>query len=114
MRLEESYLEELRADGGPHPASTADGFARLSKLLRRYLAARYGLPALEVTTQELVAELPQSGLDADLVPRCVTLLTAADVVKFSRQEAPPAEFQLAYTTVETLLERNKSEGMAYK
>ncbi len=110
--LEESYLDELRADGGPNPASATEGFAKLSKLLRRYLAARYGLPAMEITTQELIAELPGSGLDADLVSRCQMLLTVADVVKFSGQEAPPAEFQLAYTTVETLLERNKSTQVA--
>jgi len=108
--LEESYLAILRADGGPNPASTAEGFAKLSKLLRRYLAARYGLPALEVTTEELLADLPQSGLEPDVVSRCQTLLTTADVVKFSGQEVPPAEFQLAYTTVESLLERNLAES----
>ncbi len=108
--LEESYLEELPANGGPQPASTTEGFAKLSRLLRRYLTARYGLPGLEVTTEELVAELPQSGVPEDLVTRCATLLTTADVVKFSGQEVPPAEFQLAYTTVETLLERNLAES----
>jgi hypothetical protein len=110
LLLEESYLNQLRADGGAQPASTAEGFARLSRLLRRYLAARYGVPALEVTTQELVAELPQSGLPEDLVTRCTTLLTTADVVKFSGQEVSAAEFQLAYATVETVLERNLAES----
>lgn len=108
--LEESYLEELRDDGGPQPASTAEGFAKVSRLLRRYLTARYGLAGLELTTEELVAELPQSGVPEDLVTRCATLLTTADVVKFSGQEVPPAEFQLAYTTVETLLDRNLAES----
>jgi hypothetical protein len=106
---EECFLAELRSEGGSQPASTAEGFARLSRLLRRYLAAKYGLRALEETTPELIAELPGIGLDEDLVPRCESLLNMADAVKFSRQEAPPSEFELAYTTVETLLERNLAQ-----
>lgn len=108
--LEERYLNELCADGGPLAESTAEGFSKLSRLFRRYLAARYGLAALEITTEELVAELPQCGLPEDLVSRCATLLTTADVVKFSGQEVAPAEYQLAYTTVETLFEQNLAEN----
>jgi hypothetical protein len=67
-------------------------YVEVTEALRRYLENRYGVPALESTTDELAPRLEPLGLDADLRARIVAVLREADLVKFAkaRPEAPLA------------------------
>jgi len=55
-----------------------------------------------------LATLKQEGLDEGLVRKSELLLSRADVVKFSGQEAAQAELEEASTTVETILESHRA------
>ncbi len=102
--IEENYLEELKSNVDLREGDRREGFAVLSRLFRKYLTDKFGVQALEATTGELIQMLKGQEFDESLVRRCEALLTKADVVKFSRQEASQADLDEAYTTVETVFE----------
>ncbi len=59
-------------------------YVEVTETLRRYLENRYGVPALESTTDELAPRLEQLALDADARTRIVDILREADLVKFAK------------------------------
>jgi hypothetical protein len=62
-------------------------YFRLSAILRRYLERRYGFPAAEMTTEELLPRLDGLPLDADLSPALKAFCLSADPIKFAGAEA---------------------------
>jgi S-adenosylmethionine:tRNA-ribosyltransferase-isomerase (queuine synthetase) len=84
----------------------------LSRLLRRYLAEKFGIPALEMTTSELVEALNQQEIEEDQIEKFRALLENADVVKFSGQSAEPARLTEWYSVVEAWLERELQKHAA--
>lgn len=92
--IHERILAELRAleaerlwQQGLHKAY----HSRITDLLRAYIEERYGIPALERTTDELVQELRVSPLNSDQQTRLANMLHLADLVKFAKAVPPPAE-----------------------
>jgi len=80
-------LEDLRGAGlemDPH-------YVRLSQILRRYLAGRYGVPALESTTLEIQEGLHAAHLPEDLIHHAVQILRHCDREKFAGFQPSPAE-----------------------
>ena len=102
--IEETYLEDLKTQVDLKTADRREGLTAVTKLFRKYLAEKHDISAMEATTAELVKALEEAGMDANLLKKCESLFEKADVVKFSGQEASQAEFEEAYTTVETILE----------
>ncbi len=102
--IEESYLAELKETVDLKTKDRREAFTVLSKLFRRFLSEKYGISALEATTDELLGKLRDEGLEERPLGRCETLFKKSDVVKFSGQEASQSELEEAYTTVETILE----------
>jgi len=107
--VEEVYLGELKASVDLKGEEKREAFTILSKLFRKYLSEKYGISALEATTEELLRTLSEEGLDESLLRKCEALLAKADVVKFSGQEASQTELEEAYTTVETVLESHLAQ-----
>lgn len=58
--------------------------SRLTDLLRAYIEERYGVPALERTTDELMLELRVSPLSSDQQQALGNMLRLADMVKFAK------------------------------
>jgi len=108
--VEETYLQYLKTQVELGTGATGERFETSSRLLRRYLAAKYGLAAMEITTRELVEALPGVGLEAETAQRCAELLSTSDRVKFSGQEVSVEELQSALSTVRILLETNLSDA----
>ncbi len=110
--LEEQLLQELRQGVNPTSptinAKEASSF--LSRLFRRYLSEKYGLRALEATTDQVLGWLSQAGLDQRLVDESSEILRQCDVLKFAGPSAgDPATIQRLYTLVEGILEHNLRE-----
>lgn len=78
-------LERLQRRGLPASAELDAWYVELSDIVRRYIEARFGLRAPELTTEEFLAE---AGRSADLTPSHRSLLSAflerCDRVKFAR------------------------------
>jgi hypothetical protein len=109
---EETFLESLKVSigpGDPGSGNSREAFAPLSKLFRQYLSEKFKIAGLEATTQELIHALRQSGVEDGLLRKCKAFFEKADVIKFSGQKASQAEFDDAYTTVESVLESKLAE-----
>lgn len=65
--------------------------SEVTDLLRAYVEERYGVPALERTTDDLVAELKVSAMGSEARELLGNLLRLADLVKFAKYTALPAE-----------------------
>ena len=59
-------------------------YTRLSDIVRDYMARRYGFPALEMTTPELMERLRGADVDKRECDRAGEILGLADLVKFAK------------------------------
>ncbi|MBI3598055.1 MAG: hypothetical protein HY201_01145 [Nitrospirae bacterium] len=59
-------------------------YSEATEIVRRYLENRYGFPALEQTSDEIMADLRQYVHDAEIVGKTETVLRRADLVKFAK------------------------------
>jgi hypothetical protein len=84
-------LDALRAKGPPPPTQAKPYYVELSETLREYLEGRFGVEALERTTEEMVFLLRRIQINQRLADRIVRWLGRSDLVKFARQR--PAEGQ---------------------
>jgi hypothetical protein len=106
--LGEKYLEQLKAEV---PLSTDDrreAVSTLSKLLRRFLAERDGIPA-GLTTEALLSILAERGVSEKDSRIVESVLRMADRIVFSGADATRAELDEAYTRVESLFESARIE-----
>lgn len=112
--LEELYLHKLKNGVDPETSERSKAFTYLSKLFRRYLAEKFSLAAMEVTTADLIQLMVDEGLDEDLIAETSRMMQKADLVKFSAREADPAELRDAYTTMETFFEEELARERAHR
>ena len=59
-------------------------YSNLSSVLRRYVERRYGIPASEMTSSELIAAFRQAAIPTEPAFVCRAFLDNADLVKFAR------------------------------
>jgi len=80
----------------------------LTEIAKRYLQERFGVAAVESTTDEIRAELLRAaGAIAPLRPdEVVGFLDRCDLVKFARLQPPEGEAQAAVDTVRGLVQRS--------
>lgn len=65
--------------------------SQLTYIIREYLEKRYGIQALEQTTDEILRQMKGLQLEQEILQRSKTVLETADLVKFAKAE-PPATF----------------------
>lgn len=108
--LEEQFLQELHATVNLNSPELKlnDAFWSLSKITRKYLSQKYQLPALESTTENIIAELNRMSLDATLVNNIQEILTVSDLAKFAGNVTERSALDRTYTLLEAVLERNLS------
>lgn len=70
---------------------TKDYYIELTDILRGYVQERYGIPAMEQTTDELLAGLRLSSMATAPREQLAHLLRLADMVKFAKWKALPTE-----------------------
>jgi len=88
IALEE--LDRIRGAGHVERGELKTHYVEVTEALRRYLEDRYGIPALESTTEELRPRLGEISLDPLVASRMLAILREADLVKFAKAR-PQAE-----------------------
>lgn len=86
----ELALHDLEALERESDLADREFYYRLSALLRGYLEARFRLPALEMTTEELLPRLEALAIPAESRQNTARLLRRADPVKYAGRAAPAA------------------------
>jgi len=102
--LEEKLLAELKSDVDLSSSNRNESLSIIVKVFRKFISEKYKIRALEATTSDLIGKLKESGLESRLVEKCEAMLSKADAIRFSGNEATPAELNEAYGTVESVLE----------
>ncbi|MEX1138144.1 MAG: DUF4381 family protein [Bacteroidota bacterium] len=82
-------------------------YSEVSEIIRRFFESRFHIIALELTTDEILAELKRSPAAQPILKPVNTFLLAADLVKFAKYEPAIAEneeeLQMAYAIVRAMI-----------
>ncbi|MEO6759169.1 MAG: hypothetical protein ABIO24_06920 [Saprospiraceae bacterium] len=84
-------------------------YAELTFILREYLQKRYGIPALESTTEETLAYLEQRDFPPALRQSLTETLQQADLVKFAKSSPPEFFHAQALQQVQMLVETTRPQ-----
>jgi len=103
--IESQYLDELKNQINLEQPNLNDDFTTLSKLLRRFLAEKFDVRALEVTTDELKQAFAETELEENQITNIKEILTRSDEIKFSGTEGSKEELSRFYTLIEGILEK---------
>ena len=82
--------------------------SELTDILRRYLEDRFGLMALEETTQEIIGGLHRMKLLPRITGDISDVLVRADLVKFAKHKPEIGEHDASLKTVYDIVERTKA------
>ena len=77
-------LDRILAAAYPEHGELDRQYVAVTEVLRRYLEDRYGVPALESTTEELRLRFRASAVRPEIQTRILALLREADFVKFAK------------------------------
>ena len=85
-------LDRLRSEKLWQNNRTKDYYTHLSDIVRTYIEGRFGVTAMEMTSDEILTGLRHTGFeDNNLVTRLRKLFSLADLVKFAKAQPLPDE-----------------------
>lgn len=82
-------------------------YSGLTDILRRYLAGRYGIGALEMTSDEIIDAVRPLDLPRKSAMELTALLREADLVKFAKATPEAARNEEAYQWAYYFVEETK-------
>ncbi len=96
---------------------TKEYYTRLTYIFREYLENRYGVNALESTTDEILGWLSREKFSDDLTTKLRNTLQASDLVKFAKskpgvdihQNALDTAYEFIHATKKTLTEEDEAQ-----
>jgi hypothetical protein len=85
-------LDKLRSEKLWQSNRTKDYYIRLSDIVRTYIEGRFGVMAMEMTSEEIIASIRFTGFeDNNLIDRLGRMFTLSDLVKFAKAQPFPDE-----------------------
>jgi hypothetical protein len=87
-------------------------YTLLTEILREYIEARYSKPAMELTTDELLASARRHHEMKEHVSLLFDILYAADMAKFAKAEPLPQEHIVAMTNTVKFVKATNHETVA--
>ncbi len=106
-RLLKDILPMLDSDG-------KNFYFRLSIIIRGYIRDRFGINALEMTTEELIPKIVVLDMDQDLKDGLKSLFHASDPVKFAGRAATRHEMKMHYDFAHDFIEKTTPVGTIEK
>ena len=79
----------------------------VSEIIRTYVEGRYRLPALELTSRELLLELEHIGVEGEVLSEFRTFLHLCDLVKFAKLRPAPADARATVDAARHLVDETK-------
>ena len=110
-------LDKYRSDKFWKPENQKTFYSGVTDALREYIASRYGVGAMEMTTAEIFEDLKGSDIPEDLYAEMKALFERADFVKFAKFTASdeenaqvlPQAVRFVTATYQAQLEEENSE-----
>lgn len=107
--IEDKYHTELQQKIDMKTQNKAALFSVLSKLFKRYLSERYQIETIGKSTPEIMEALNGQAVSDKVLVTVEEILKTSDVAKFSGGNIETGVFERAYTLVEDIFKRNKSD-----
>jgi hypothetical protein len=85
--------------------------SQLTYIVREYLESRYGIQALEETTDEILEQMRNMRLGDLLTEKMTALLQTADLVKFAKAQPPAGYHDRAMAMAETFILETKPAAL---
>jgi hypothetical protein len=89
--LAREALAELAASGLAESGEVKLFYVRLSDILRRYIEGKFGIPALDRTTTELLPEVRRSPALGRFAPEIRDFFEDCDLAKFAKYVPKPED-----------------------
>jgi len=106
-------LDRLRGEKLWQNNRTKDYYTRLSDVVRTYIEGRFGVAAMEMTSDEILFGLQNTGFeDNNLVSRLRKLFSLADLVKFAKAQPFPDENETSMLDSYLFVNNTKIEVVA--
>jgi hypothetical protein len=108
-------LDKYRGNKLWVPEKQKEFYSGVTDTLREYMAERYGIAAMEMTTSEIFKDMKQTDAPSDLLDELKDLFERADFVKFAKFTASdddnakvlPAAVRFVTSTYQTELEQEQ-------
>jgi hypothetical protein len=84
--LEELKMKKLWQDG-----KVKEYYTAMTDIVRTYIEERFGIMAVEMTTEEIMNGLRETGIGDELQSKLGTTLVLADLVKFAKENPLPLD-----------------------
>ncbi|MEY4904211.1 MAG: hypothetical protein RLZZ292_2026 [Bacteroidota bacterium] len=101
-------LEQLRQAELWQKGNPKQYYIELSHILREYVAQRYQMPALELTTDELQARLQQNNQTDNQVQTLIQVLRNADLVKFAKADLDATTHEYSFENALVFVQKTKN------
>jgi hypothetical protein len=85
-------------------------YSELTNIFRHYLERRYNIPALEVTSHEIMIGLKRKAISQDTIEQIGELLVLADLVKFAKEKPLPNDHERAFYAITDFINSSKRES----
>ncbi|MGA9408789.1 MAG: hypothetical protein WBW71_16770 [Bacteroidota bacterium] len=82
-------------------------YSEATEIIRQYFEGRYGIMALELTSDEVFAQLRRFTLEKDVTKLIETFFIDADLVKFAKYTPVPSENEAVIPQALDIVERTK-------
>jgi len=112
--LASEKLNQLESDRLWQNGRVEEFYRRLTHILREYIEQTLRIPALEITTKEMLRALRKNISDDAMLDQLKQDLLLADFVKFAQLEPAQEEHQRVMKTVSEFIEKTKSGLTAVK
>jgi uncharacterized RDD family membrane protein YckC len=101
-------LEQLRQAELWQKGNAKQYYIELSHILREYVAQRYQMPALELTTDELQTRLQQNNQTDNQVQTLIQVLRNADLVKFAKADLDTTTHEYSFENALVFVQKTKN------
>lgn len=96
-------LEVLKNEQVWQKGQVKEYYTRLTDILRAYFEARYGVPAAEMTSDEILSSVKDDIQDAAIMSDLKKILFLSDMAKFAKAQPIGAENELSLTYARTVV-----------
>lgn len=100
-------LKELKAGNLWEKGLEKEYYTRLTEILRQYLAGRFGINAMEMTSRQILQHLRSNESISSQSPKVRQILDMADFVKFAKVRPLPADNVKALENAVAFVEETK-------
>ena len=100
-------LMELKEKRVWQQGNLKEFYSEATEIVRQYFEGRYGIMALELTSDEVFAQLRRFTLDKDVTKLIEAFFINADLVKFAKYTPVPSENEAVIPQAQEIVERTK-------